>query len=283
MIGVVRRIDLGPTITLNTGTPDADGVEWWGRVAAGWGSPPVRRAVTNRPGRGGAWAGAGLFGPRAVTLEGSMVAPTSAALSLALGRIRALLGALDTDTALTVAEPVPKSLLVRPSDGSDAYEDTETIGRFTASLLAVDPTKYGPATVYTLALPSGGTGGLTFPAIAPFVFTAGGGAGTATVVNAGTDATRPVWEVTGPATNPRLRNDSTGEVMELTTTLLAGDTLVVDHRAQTVTLAGVSRAATKTPSSTWWSLAPGNTVVRYTAAAYNATTRAYVTVAGAYP
>jgi hypothetical protein len=57
-------------------------------------------------------------------------------------------------------------------------------------------------------------------------------AGTAspTISNTGDADAWPVWTLTGPATNPTMTNTTTGLLLAITTTLSAGQTLVIDTR-----------------------------------------------------
>jgi hypothetical protein len=89
--------------------------------------------------------------------------------------------------------------------------------------------------------------------------------GSLVLANAGTATSWPLWTVTGPCSQPVIRNDSTGQRLAFDLPLLEGDTLVVDVAARTVWLGGASRRAALLPRSSWFGLPPGNTVIGFDA------------------
>lgn len=82
-----------------------------------------------------------------------------------------------------------------------------------------------------------------------------------------------VWTVRGPARQPALRNEDTGEKVWLRgLTLLEGQTAVVDSATQTVTVDGaVSYGVLDQATVTWWAIPRGSTPVRMTVAAATGT------------
>ena len=72
---------------------------------------------------------------------------------------------------------------------------------------------------------------------------------------------KPVWTVSGGATNPTLRNVTTGKAITYTGTLGANNTLVVDMAQQTATVNGVNAIANI--SGDWIEFAGGANVVAY--------------------
>src|SRR5947208_2999323 len=83
--------------------------------------------------------------------------------------------------------------------------------------------------------------------------------------NAGTATTWPLWTITGPCTQPVIRNDSTGERLAFSLSLAEGDVLTVDTAARTVFLGEASRRGVLQPRSTWFGLPPGSTAVGFEA------------------
>jgi hypothetical protein len=105
------------------------------------------------------------------------------------------------------------------------------------------------------------TAGLSFPAAAPFTFGASSG-GSLQVVNAGNEATPPVFTIAGPVTWPQLTLGSL--FLGFQVTLAAGDTLVIDCSAATATLNGTaSRGNTIVTGSTYFFLPPGTSTVGF--------------------
>jgi hypothetical protein len=116
------------------------------------------------------------------------------------------------------------------------------------------------------------SGGVTLPLTFPFSFGASSG-GSATATNNGTSSTAPTIVFAGPLQNPRLSNDTTGEVMELNLTLLAGEEVTVDMANRTIIQdTSTNRMSAKTSASRFWSLAPGENILRLTATTFDSGT-----------
>lgn len=73
----------------------------------------------------------------------------------------------------------------------------------------------------------------------------------------------PVWVVTGPATNPAIRNMTSGVTMSYTGTVASGQVLTVDTLAQTAKLGTAN--VTSNLSGGFMGLYAGNNLLRYTA------------------
>ena len=105
-----------------------------------------------------------------------------------------------------------------------------------------DPTYSDEAKVANANVAGGGliwdTLGATFDANGA-VFEAGVGGQTTIMLN-GTGAAYPVWTVVGPALNPTLANETTGQSMSYDGNVAEGQTLVVDMMNQTAKLTGLS-------------------------------------------
>lgn len=87
----------------------------------------------------------------------------------------------------------------------------------------------------------------------------------ATITNTGDVAAWPVWQVTGPGSGLVLRNLSTGELLELTGTLTAGEFVTIDTRpgAKTVTKNdGTNLFPQLSTVSALWALQSGATLLR---------------------
>lgn len=95
--------------------------------------------------------------------------------------------------------------------------------------------------------------------------------------NAGSAPTYPSVTFTGPVDTPRLENRTTGQTLELNTTLVGGDQLVVNNAARTVTLNGTSALQLLDTASQWLELAPGANEVAYRSADATPTTSTALT------
>ena len=91
----------------------------------------------------------------------------------------------------------------------------------------------------------------------------GGSTGTTIVTVDGVDDARPIWAVTGPATNPILTNITTGQTLGWLGTVPAGQTLIVNTNEMTATLEGAN--VFEFITGEWVVLRPGNNRVSYNA------------------
>ncbi|MFJ6616682.1 hypothetical protein ACIQOW_03735 [Kitasatospora sp. NPDC091335] len=265
MAGYPPGLVLGRQVTLGTlqlGAADGAGVAW--TVASdgldGWSGPETRGQYSNREADHGSWAGPTYLGERAITVAGTITAPDLATLDAAVEQL--LAAASLTDTVLTVAETIPKQVTVRRSGKPLVRYETDRVARYSLLLTAADPRRY--ATVLqqqSTGLPVS-TGGLTLPITLPLVIAAGSSAGSITLTNAGSIASRPVFTVVGPVPGFNLLVQyPTGEVRQLaySDTLGAGDVLVIDTDAHTALLNGtVSRR--RYVSGRWPEIPPRQTV-----------------------
>lgn len=125
------------------------------------------------------------------------------------------------------------------------------------------------ANILAIALSSARSGGLVWDAIGAvsdgtgYEWEAGGDGGETTITLDAVEAVRPVWAVTGPATDPTLTNITTGETIAFTGTVPAGQTLTVDMDARTATMAGAN--VFQYITGDWLRLEPGNNRMSYTA------------------
>lgn len=251
-----RQITLG---TLQLGVVDAAGVAW--TIAPdglkGWAGPAVRTQYSDREADHGAWAGPTYLGARPITLAGTIVAPSLAALDAAAEQLFA--AAALSDTTLTVAETIPKQATVRRSGEMLLEYDTDRIARYSVMLTAADPRRYST----TLQSQSAGlpqtTGGITLPITLPLTITATTASGSFTLANSGSIGSRPVLTVTGPCTGgfTIVASQPSGVTTQQTynDSLLAGDTLVIDALARTVRLNGQT-SRRRYLSGTWPEIPP---------------------------
>lgn len=113
-----------------------------------------------------------------------------------------------------------------------------------------------------------------------FDFSYGGGAsGEVAITNAGSFPSPPVVRIVGPASNPKVTNLTSGELLQLNMNINTGEFVDIDTLAKTVMLGGTaSRYAALDSSSRWWQLAPGQSTIRFDANGYSpGVTKATVT------
>ncbi|MEV8610301.1 carbohydrate binding domain-containing protein [Amycolatopsis sp. NPDC051373] len=89
-----------------------------------------------------------------------------------------------------------------------------------------------------------------------------GTSGVLSMTNAGTATAYPVFTVTGPLTNPTFTNPATGDVIALTGTVAASQTLTIDNSpfTSTVNLDGIDRSGALS-SASWIDIPPNSTTV----------------------
>lgn len=256
---------------------DDFGVAWVVEEEDGWSSsPPVRVAADEREADDGAYDTVSYYGARLITLTGRADAPDKAGMQAAKRRLAKVCSDLRAGLkALSCAETdATRYAWVRRGADVKVKDQGARMFSWQLTLLAPDPRKVGglEALATGLANPAGGAGA-TFPWTFPLVFAGAAGAtGAITVTNSGDYPSRPVLRIAGPVTGPVVENITTGQKLRLTgISLGAADYLDVDMDARTVVLNGsASRRGTIASESEWWSLAPGDNLVRFGAAAYNA-------------
>lgn len=235
--------------------------------------PAIRSGDIARSADHGSFLGSAWLGSRVVTFT---LRIRGQATQTALD---AVIDSLRQATIVQNAQNLPlvlngnRQINCRPTRRSipDRIEDwgawtTEPVVEFTAT----DPRIYDSS----LQAPSTGlatvSGGMTFPATFPLAFGAAASGGYIFVTNNGTFETRPVAIIQGPVTNPAIQNVTSGQTLSFNITLASTDTLTVDFNARTVMLNGsANRYNAIASGSSWFTLAPGNSTVRFLASAYN--------------
>lgn len=257
-------------LSINFGQTDANGVTWLFQSLTGWDSPPAAVGqVIQRSADHGGYATSQYFGPRILTLTVMASAPTQALRDQARAQLQETVPISDLGT-FQYNEPVPKVAYVRRNATAGVTETYPTLCDvvFTVPLVSPDPRKYSPnsqslsSTTATpppvpLSLPFSSGFPVTFPAQVP------PGTQGCLAVNAGTFETRPIITVTGPVTSPSIINGNTGQAVTFTGLALAANAqLTLDMDARQAFVSGVFFPAD--PSSSWWVLEPGQTLVYMT-------------------
>lgn len=254
---------------------DAEGTAWIATTVAGWSGPPtLRLSSVERPRRHGVFDGATYYGGRTITVVGTAQAVSRAAAVRAMDIIASVC-AWDSSilypfTVVEPGQPTRRCMVRLAGDTKISAPYGGYDFDFQIMLLAPDPRRYSDAqTLISLALPTPGPTGLTFPSMAPLSLLGSGLlANRVTLTNAGTINTLPVVTVYGPVTNPTLGNSTTGQTLIFNIDIAAGEYLVVDFDTRAALLGGTApRTYTIDPSSSWWELRPGGNDVVFTATA----------------
>lgn len=250
---------------------DDYGTLWCVENMTGWnGTPDVRTAGQDRQADHGSFDAPAFYGSRVITIDGWSQSDSREA-NMRAQDIMASVGGQDLTGLLPLVvtepgRPIRRCMVrlnaptkVDPRYGGLAFD-------WSLQLKAPDPFRYADAeTLVTLTLPSGADAGLSLPFTVPFIIPMSGvGENRATVVNAGTFATRPTVVFQGPVTDPAIVNLTQGKTLAFNVTITSGQTLVVDFANRSVLLDGtVSRAYTIAYGSAWWDLQPGSNDVQY--------------------
>lgn len=102
-------------------------------------------------------------------------------------------------------------------------------------------------------------GGFDIPFDIPFNISAG--SEPSVVTNSGNETVYPIITISTPATNPKLINRATNEFMQVMTTVLEGDKLIIDMRNKTITHNGLNIYSLQRDGSTFFGLVPGVNVM----------------------
>jgi hypothetical protein len=255
------------------GVVDSNSVAWSINPdgVQGWDSADVRATLTDRQQDHGSWFAPVYLGSRPITLTGTITAPSAALLDAAFEQ---LLSACSlTDTTLIVNDSIPRQATVRRSGKPVLVKVTDRIATYSLLVTAGDPRRYSTTlNQLSTALPSI-SGGLSLPATAPLALSATTVAGSIAALNSGSFATRPVFTISGPVSQPvvaTLYPDGTVKALSYTgADLAAGDQLVIDTDAHTVQQGGASRR--RWISGAWPDIPAGVQVqFQFRAATYNA-------------
>jgi hypothetical protein len=120
-----------------------------------------------------------------------------------------------------------------------------------------DPRYYSNTSTTATFTVNNGTLGRTYNRTYNMTYGGGSLVNSVTVTNSGWVTTYPVITITGPATNPIIGNQTTGQILTVNTSLANTDTLVIDLNQKLVTLNGVSARNLVAGNSVWFGAAPG--------------------------
>lgn len=264
------RVDLG---AVQLGMVDAAGVAW--RVGSdglqGWDGSDVRTQVTDREADHGAWMGPVYLGSRPITLAGTIAAPDTASLDVAVEQLLAACSL--TDTTLTVWESTPKQCTVRRSGKPVVKRETSTIATWSLMVTAADPRRYGTDEHVTqLYLPMS-SGGLSFPITSPLTIPATVVSGDADLPNDGTIGSRPRILIYGPVSQPSITvtlSDGSTSTLLYGDDIAAGDWVDLDCDVRTAYYNSQSSRRSRL-SGDWPEIPPGGATLAFRAPVYSST------------
>ena len=256
---------------------DGFGCLWHTTSLTGFdGSPASSMQTTQKPRSPGAWPSPANLVAKTPAISGTVTAPDADGLQAAIDRLNS--AATLTDMVATIRRGTSVRSVIGRRAGDVAVDDDsgDTIN-WALNLTCLDPRKFGPAVLGTVALPFS-TGGITVPTVVPTVVSSSGSSGTLQLSNPG-NATGPVTvRVDGPATGPKITNVTAGLQITLdpALTLAAGEFVVIDMEGETVLAGGVaSRNGYLDYTSTnfgWFGFLPGVNLFQVDSASYDPST-----------
>ena len=261
------------TVLIGYGTPVP--------VAAieGLGQPPVRSQDVEPPSEDGLWLGRDYYSGRLLRIDAGIKTPGDQTTAL---NVLAQLQADAADPALRQQAGSTMNLRLK-FPGRDTRVVRGRLRKLEPDLSnsihgwipldvefqAADHLYYADteqSTSIPLSVLEGG--GFTAPIVAPIVVEASGEDRPGTITVDGTAPAWPILTVNGPCANIRITHTATGRVLELKTTIPAGESVTIDTRPtwRTVTRSG-GGTLTLTPASRIdaFTLPPGVSQVQWTA------------------
>ena len=248
------------------------GVEWSCNTLVGWWEATgTTGQVVQRAFQSGGWANQAFSEPRTLVVGGLLRAPDRPAARLAIEGLMSLLSVNELVPLVVTEDGLTRHAMVR-QEGKPVVEWlTDTLVSWNVQLVAPDWRRLagdgsGATRSVSTGLPSS-SGGLVFPASAPFLFDAVVVSGEVAVVNVGTAPAPVVVSFQGPVSNPSVQLRESGEVMSFALDVLAGQVLEVDFDRRSVRLNGVSRRGSL--RGRWFDLSSGSSTLKFDAAAFS--------------
>jgi len=267
------------------GDVDPFGVEWTVAKFDGWtGSPAPTLRLTQRARGHGATGSESYLQPRVMTVEGLIKAPSQDALEDAFDRLDAAITLDQTQMVVGQSSKVRNAMVQRQGEVIPEYL-TDTLGRYSALIVAKDPLKYGDLVTASTLLPSS-SGGLVYPVTYPITYTGVTNSGVIRVNNLG-NTQAPVWlRIDGPIPAGGWTVTHIGKKQSLTfavsLALAAGEFVTVDMSRREVLAQGQSARAGYVTSRGWFTLDPGDNDIAFSAQNFSATAQLTVTTKPAW-
>lgn len=235
-----------------------------------FGFPSPRTVVRDSPGRSGADDETSFHGPRTVSLSASAVTDGGKSPAEWMDDLSWFLHPNRRPVLEFKREGQSKRRVTLRADALSAPLSAQlpNLVRITASWLAPSGREESADESMTTANPEGGESGRTYDLTFDRVYPASTGLGTIVVTNAGNADADPTLRIFGPCTDPQVTNETTGDTLKFAgITVADGDWLEVDMAEATVLLNGDASASRFSfvdfPGSTFWTLGPGDSTVRF--------------------
>lgn len=248
------------------GRVDAFGVLWILEDLVGWDTVGTTGQTEQRAADHGGWINPAYYTARLIEITGSLIANDEESATAALSRLSTAIPLSTLDT-FTVDEGFRSLQAAVRQEGDPIFASSRGKARFSLSLTAPDPRRYGTVLISaSTGLPIT-TGGLSLPITLPVSIGATVSSGVLSVTNDGDFPTAPVFKITGPCPpGATITLVSTGATLRFAEAIPAGRQLVIDTATQTALLDGI---APRTVTGTWFSYPPGPNDVAFSASSFD--------------
>lgn len=262
---------------LNLSSWEDSGVQWIIESVTGLGATSGSLAPVKKPRQAGAWAGKSYATSRSMVVNGTTVAPTTAAAVDALDRLNVAFS-LDEVPMTVVQGGVSRIVNVRRDGDVIPVWLNETSFTWSVQVVALDPRMFGAPLSGSTLLPVT-TGGLAVPFTVPFTIASAVVSGQVALTNPGNETGPVVLRIDGPTAGPQITHVGSGLALTFANSLVlgAGEFLLVDMEARTVLANGQSSRNGYITSRGWSGFDPGVNVWSFTATGYNAASLLTVT------
>ena len=236
-------------------------------------APDVRTADQNRARQHGQWSSPDFLGGR--TVQASIIVLSKHPSSTVWQALsQALVAGQATESTLTATLPgvaygntIQVNARVRKLSLPIDLDYTIGTGRAEVEWHCTDPRIYSSTLTTLTTTQATSSGGLLLPALAPLAFIGTATGGQVVATNSGEFDAPWTAVISGPVTNPRIENVTTGQTISFTGELGEGDTLTISSLDRTVLLNNTtSRYSWLTAGSSWFDLPAGDTTVRFAGA-----------------
>lgn len=244
------------------------------------GFPTVRAVVDDRPSGDGVDDRTAFFGSRLVSLDivarGERQTITDELAPFLLPSARPYL-------YYPIAGGGERRILLRPRDRQQPWRGTPLKSEMLLQWEAPNgTTERSLENEVEIAAVVPAEPGFLFDITFDLVFPESSPTGSTTITTNGTARCYPVFQLWGPCTNPRIENFSDGgKTLDFNITLGTGEYLEVDVRERTVYLDGLSNKnryyTLDFATSEWWTLVPGDNLVRYYPVSFASPSHAVIT------
>ncbi len=277
-----QRIAFGDVVL---GMWDTNGVKWSVKEFDGWdGSPGSTTQFTQRARDSGSTSSEGFFTTRYMTIKGLLYAPNLNALEDARDQMNAAVTLKPFQMVVSESNRV-LNMMVKRQGEVIITPRSDQVAEYSILIAAKDPRKYGDLVSGSTLLPSS-SGGRTYPATYPIIYTGVSNSGILRVRNEGKEQA-PVWlRIDGPipAGGWSVTHVAKKKSLAFTTSLAlaTGEFVTVDMDRKEILAQGQSPRAGYITSRGWFSLDPGDNDIAFSATNYSATARLTVTTKPAW-